>query len=290
MLKRSLHIILVVLMGAVFGVVSTQSANALAPTVYNQPGDHAANGRYWKTSCEKYSSSVVRCNTQIWATKIVKHNGSYYNHNGWVFNNLTYLPSSRDAWKGNPLATTGSWTAKDGRKWRTECDTPATGQNGCRSYAEATVIVNSSGKFVSKKMEVLNNIVQFSTSAQPPQTNILPIAPAVANMPVEKPFQAPAAGAGSGSASCSASYYWQDQMTANGERFNANALTAAHKTLKFGTKVKVTNPANGKSVVVRINDRGPYIAGRCLDLSTAAMSAIGGISAGHIKVNYQVVG
>lgn len=89
--------------------------------------------------------------------------------------------------------------------------------------------------------------------------------------------------------SCKASYYWQGQMTANGERFNPSSMTAAHKTFKFGTKVKVTNPKNGKTVVVRINDRGPYIAGRCLDLSKAAMQAIGGTSAGVITVKYEVV-
>jgi rare lipoprotein A len=66
-------------------------------------------------------------------------------------------------------------------------------------------------------------------------------------------------------------------------------MTAAHKTFKFGTKVKVTNPRNGKTVVVRINDRGPYISGRCLDLSKAAMQAIGGTSAGVITVTYEVV-
>ncbi|MDO5084408.1 MAG: septal ring lytic transglycosylase RlpA family protein, partial [Arachnia propionica] len=88
---------------------------------------------------------------------------------------------------------------------------------------------------------------------------------------------------------CKASYYWQGQMTATGERFNPNDLTAAHKTLKFGTKVKVTNPSNGKSVVVRINDRGPYVGGRCLDLSKAAMETIGGTSAGVITVNWEIV-
>ncbi|NHB85298.1 septal ring lytic transglycosylase RlpA family protein [Tessaracoccus sp. HDW20] len=91
-------------------------------------------------------------------------------------------------------------------------------------------------------------------------------------------------------ASCKASYYWQGQMTANGERFNPNDFTAAHKSYKFGTRVKVTNPKNGRSTIVRINDRGPYISGRCLDLSTAAMKAIGGTAAGVITVNYEVVG
>lgn len=89
---------------------------------------------------------------------------------------------------------------------------------------------------------------------------------------------------------CKASYYWQGQMTATGERFNPNDLTAAHKSLPFGTRVKVTNASNGRSVIVRINDRGPYIAGRCLDLSRAAMETIGGTGAGVITANWQVVG
>lgn len=89
---------------------------------------------------------------------------------------------------------------------------------------------------------------------------------------------------------CMASYYWEPQPTANGEQFDTNAMTAAHKSLLFNTRVKVTNLGNGKSAVVRINDRGPYISGRCLDLSTAAMSQIGGTSSGVVKVAYEVVG
>lgn len=193
MLKRSLQVMFVALFGAAMGVVSTQSASALEPSVYNQPGDHHVNGRYWKTSCEMYTPTVVRCTTNIWATKVVAHNGAYYNHNGWVFNNLTYLPSSESAWEGNPLASTGTWTAKDGRQWRTECNTEATGRNGCRSYATATMVANSGGKFTVKNEFVLNNIVQFSSVGNPAQTTILPKSVDVANMPVEKPFKAPAA-------------------------------------------------------------------------------------------------
>lgn len=88
---------------------------------------------------------------------------------------------------------------------------------------------------------------------------------------------------------CLASYYWEPQPTASGEWFNPNAMTAAHKTLPLGSMVKVTNPSNGATAVVRINDRGPYISGRCLDLSVAAMQAIGGTSAGVITVNWQVI-
>ncbi len=88
---------------------------------------------------------------------------------------------------------------------------------------------------------------------------------------------------------CQASNYGEGQMTANGEVFNPSALTAAHKTLPFNTMVKVTNAANGKSVIVRINDRGPYVSGRCLDLSIAAFSSIASLSSGVITVNWEVV-
>lgn len=91
------------------------------------------------------------------------------------------------------------------------------------------------------------------------------------------------------SGTCKASYYWQGQMTANGEQFNTNDFTAAHKSLPFNSRVKVTNLNNGKSTVVRINDRGPYISGRCLDLSRAAMQAIGGTGAGVVPVKYKVL-
>ena len=75
-----------------------------------------------------------------------------------------------------------------------------------------------------------------------------------------------------------ASWYgpgFHGKKTANGERFNTHDLTAAHKTLPFGTKVRVTNERTGKSVVVRINDRGPYAHGRVIDLSKAAAEAVG---------------
>ncbi|MQY05528.1 septal ring lytic transglycosylase RlpA family protein [Actinomadura macrotermitis] len=89
--------------------------------------------------------------------------------------------------------------------------------------------------------------------------------------------------------SCQASFYGEGQMTASGERFRPNGLTAAHKTLPMGTRVRVTNKNNGRSVIVRINDRGPYAGGRCLDLSTGAMKRVGGIGSGVIPVRYQVL-
>jgi rare lipoprotein A len=68
---------------------------------------------------------------------------------------------------------------------------------------------------------------------------------------------------------------YSGEKTANGEYAHASALTAAHKTLPFGTRVKVTNVQTGRSVIVRINDRGPYIRGRIIDLTPAGARAIG---------------
>ncbi|WP_309135919.1 septal ring lytic transglycosylase RlpA family protein [Brevibacterium oceani] len=95
------------------------------------------------------------------------------------------------------------------------------------------------------------------------------------------------------SGSCPMSYYgggdgFDGKKTANGESFDTNKLTAANKTLPFGSKVKITNTANGKSVTVRVNDRGPYHGNRCFDLSKAAMEAVGGVGAGQINGKYEV--
>ena len=75
--------------------------------------------------------------------------------------------------------------------------------------------------------------------------------------------------------------------TASGERFNKNAMTAAHRTFPFGTRVRVTNLKNGKTVVVRINDRGPYGPGRVIDLSEAAARELDMIDAGVVPVKVE---
>lgn len=82
-----------------------------------------------------------------------------------------------------------------------------------------------------------------------------------------------------------ASWYALRSMTASGERMNPSALTAAHRTLPFGTKVRVKNLTNGRSVVVRINDRGPFTGGRIIDVSKAAAAKLGMVSSGTAKVS-----
>lgn len=89
-----------------------------------------------------------------------------------------------------------------------------------------------------------------------------------------------------------ASYYgpgFHGRRTANGETFNQNAMTAAHRTLPFGTKLKVTNLNNGQTAIVRVNDRGPYVGGRVIDLSVAAAKQIGSTHSGTAKVKLEVV-
>ena len=87
-----------------------------------------------------------------------------------------------------------------------------------------------------------------------------------------------------------ASYYWQGQRVASGGRFDPNGMTAAHKTLPFGTRVRVTHLGNGRSVEVKINDRGPFIAGRIIDLSRGAAGVIGLTAQGIARVAVEVLG
>ena len=89
-----------------------------------------------------------------------------------------------------------------------------------------------------------------------------------------------------------ASFYstkFNGRRTASGEKFNSSALTAAHLSLPFGSLVKVTNMRNGKTVVVRINDRGPHVKGRIIDLSKAAATKIGIGRAGTARVRLEVL-
>ena len=86
-----------------------------------------------------------------------------------------------------------------------------------------------------------------------------------------------------------ASFYTEGSETASGEKFDTTALTAAHPTLPFGTKLRVTNLATGRSVTVRVNDRGPYVPGRVVDVSYSAAKALGMVDRGVAKVKLDVV-
>ena len=87
-----------------------------------------------------------------------------------------------------------------------------------------------------------------------------------------------------------ASWYAMTSKTASGERANPNTMTAAHRTLRFGTWVKVTNIRNGRSVMVCVNDRGPFVRGRIIDVTKAAAKKLGFLRAGSTRVRLDVTG
>lgn len=156
--------IVIALSGAV--TASPQRAHAAGSTVYDTPGVQKVNGRWWSTSCEKYSPNVDRCWTYIWGNKTVLSNGKYIVQKDWQFNNLTYLASKRLFWAKNPLANSGSWVAADGHKWRTECDTALTGRNGCRTFRLTSNTIKTYKGFTTKESWVFNNMVRFTTGDQ----------------------------------------------------------------------------------------------------------------------------
>jgi peptidoglycan lytic transglycosylase len=105
--------------------------------------------------------------------------------------------------------------------------------------------------------------------------------------PFARPAAAKVAAATDGSVGI-ASFYKFDSKTASGEQFNPSELTAAHRTLPFGTRLRVTNLATGQSVTVRVNDRGPFIPGRVVDVSRSAAQELGMIDRGITKVKLEV--
>jgi rare lipoprotein A len=104
------------------------------------------------------------------------------------------------------------------------------------------------------------------------------------------PFSAAKNAAGTPpAASGVASFYTEGILTASGERFNTHEFTAAHPTLPFGTRLRVTNLATGRHVIVRVNDRGPFIAGRVVDLSYSAAENIDMVGRGISKVKLEII-
>jgi rare lipoprotein A len=97
------------------------------------------------------------------------------------------------------------------------------------------------------------------------------------------------AASGEGTSHGVASFYWEGTETASGEKFDKNELTAAHPTLPFGTRLRVTNVSTGRSVTVRVNDRGPYVRGRVVDVSPSAAEALGMVDKGLANVRLDVV-
>ncbi len=137
----------------------------------------------------------------------------------------------------------------------------------------------------------LSSVAQTSAPASKPITAAAPVVvpAAVSATAVTSP---PSTVSGNDQMQGTAAYYsnrFNGRRTASGQRFNNSAMTAAHKTLPFGTRVKITNVKNKRSVVVRINDRGPSTPGRVFDLTRAAASKLGYVRTGMAEVTAEIV-
>lgn len=156
------------------------------------------------------------------------------------------------------------------------------------AFAVAALIPATAAYAVSDDMTVaapgFSTIEAVDPAPAPPAQ---PLAPYVTPAPTAAPDAAPQEDAAEVIGSGNASWYgsqFAGRPTASGERFNPSGLTAAHRTLPFGSKVRVTSPRTGQSVVVRINDRGPFHGNRLIDLSEAAAAKIGLKARGQDRV------
>lgn len=167
MLKRWLTPLLTATL-ILIGTIPPTTAHAAPVNVYTTPGIHHVNSRMWSTECGAYSSTVHRCRTEILADTVVREGTRFKAIRSWVFNNLSYLSAPRATWGDNELANPGAYTI-NGRRWRTECDTAATG-NGCRSYLWTTVYESSGSGYRAVNKWVFNNQVAFGTAYGRPVT------------------------------------------------------------------------------------------------------------------------
>jgi rare lipoprotein A len=141
--------------------------------------------------------------------------------------------------------------------------------------AQSSVVSRNSAFVPSTKQAAIEHRRETRVAAREP-------------LSVVRRHQHPESGAGTKSNGV-ASFYSEDSETASGEKFDPNELTAAHPSLPFGTKLRVTNTATGKSVMVRVNDRGPYVAGRVVDVSYSAAQALGMVNSGLANVKLDVM-
>jgi peptidoglycan lytic transglycosylase len=147
--------------------------------------------------------------------------------------------------------------------------------------AQSSVVTDKSGSLASRR-----------ASPEPTRTASLFVPSRPASVVAKKPAPSAASDPEAGSQNASyglASFYSYDPKTASGEKFDPNELTAAHRTLPFGTRLRVTNVATGRSVTVRVNDRGPFVAGRVVDVSRSAAESLGMVGQGVAKVKLDVV-
>lgn len=147
--------------------------------------------------------------------------------------------------------------------------------------ASATLAACGQSPFRSQHSDLRGSATRQAAIEQPRRP--------VSTASVVRRAPAPEAGDAQGKSHGVASFYSQGTKTANGERFDPQELTAAHPTLPFGTRLRVTNQHTGRSVTVRVNDRGPYVPGRVVDVSYAAAEQLGMVDRGVAPVKLDVV-
>jgi len=139
--------------------------------------------------------------------------------------------------------------------------------------------------FVANRSELLTNGQRAALEDSRTASVVRRTRPVVAHRDATEPHAAKARLSSFGVAS----FYTEGTKTASGEKYDPAELTAASRTLPFGTRLRVTNVTNGRSVVVRINDRGPFVAGRAVDVSYSAAETLGMVNRGTAKVKLDVV-
>jgi rare lipoprotein A len=199
-----------------------------------------------------------------------------------------------------PLALVAPATAGAAQDWKQNCSGPQYVCGGEATVAKAKTVTSAKVQKPAKVAKAKVKKPAAAVSSAPVKAKnkvaqkVKAKSPAkVASAPKKSKAKVAKASGGTSYQGGVASWYggnFHGRKTANGETYNMNAMTAAHKTLPFGTKVRVTNTRNGDSVVVRINDRGPFIAGRVIDLSRAAASQIGVTSSGVAPVKLAILG
>ncbi|MHC2250642.1 rare lipoprotein A [Bradyrhizobium embrapense] len=150
----------------------------------------------------------------------------------------------------------------------------------------ASLAACAQSSVVSQRSQAL---ASRSASAEPVRAASSAPRTHVATARKHTPYAARKSGSTSIASQGVASFYSDEQETASGEKFNAHELTAAHPTLPFGTKLRVTDVKTGRSVTVRVNDRGPYVPGRIVDVSYSAAQSLGMIGKGVANVRLDVV-
>lgn len=176
-------------------------------------------------------------------------------------------------------------------RWNAECNCYSIEVNSQElvQINKKTVLADTTGNLAQDALQATNRLRRLMGNAPPLET--------IAGMPQERKPERSARQVAIGPIRMEirgmASWYgpgFHGRPSASGERYNQNAMTAAHRSLPFGTNVRVTNLNNGRSVVVRINDRGPFVRGRVLDLSAAAARVLGLMHTGVAPVQVQVLG